>query len=548
MSKNINDELQRTARQALIGLHPSRQGDEPGGLPFRRLLSAVFRARYLVFGTTLFGILVGTFLAITTANSYVSTGKFLFTASGAEARGLDPTRATETSQETIGSGATYILSTDGLLKRVVERATPERILAAYQPANPDASAAKAFFYKIQRDWNATKSEDLTPNEALKQLRKTIHIERPRFTDMLVATCTANDPGLAQEILAIYLDEAVKWHIEKYEDKSAYDAAQLKATQAESARDVARVKLKKFLDANKISDFDAEKERRQSKEVGAATRLTRFGDDLAIQERILTDLKAKLEGPAAYKRYTTEKQKIDVTTEAVRKLGEQLADLETERARLIGQLRDPLNDPRVIEKQNQITACKQAMTNLRREAINAEEHDVQIDNPAWLNARDSRSVAQQQVGILETQKSMASEFHREAMLELGALLDIEPEYHRLNGQLVQAQDTLDAASATWLAAQQKHALGLGLFSSLKQVEDASLPLEKEGPNRGKLILGATMVGLFLGLGLVLLMALPDNVIRTRDDLEDIEGLAVIGIMPRLDTRNLKRHTFRRRRGW
>ncbi len=105
MTKNINDELQHTARQALVGLHPARQGQEPGGLPFRRLLSAALRAPYLVFGTTLFGILVGTFLAITTANSYVSTGKFLFTASGAESTRVDPSRATETSQETIGTAA-----------------------------------------------------------------------------------------------------------------------------------------------------------------------------------------------------------------------------------------------------------------------------------------------------------------------------------------------------------------------------------------------------------------------------------------------------------
>ena len=117
MSKNITDELQQTARQALVSMHPARQGNEPGGLPFRRLLAAVFRARYLVFGTTLFGILVGTFLAITTANSYVSTGKFLFTASGAEATRVDPNRAIETSQETIGTAATYILSTDDLLRR-----------------------------------------------------------------------------------------------------------------------------------------------------------------------------------------------------------------------------------------------------------------------------------------------------------------------------------------------------------------------------------------------------------------------------------------------
>ena len=45
----------------------------------------MFRTRYLVFGTTLFGLLVGAFLATTSANTYVSEGQFRFTATGAEA-------------------------------------------------------------------------------------------------------------------------------------------------------------------------------------------------------------------------------------------------------------------------------------------------------------------------------------------------------------------------------------------------------------------------------------------------------------------------------
>ena len=89
---------------------------------------------------------------------------------------------------------------------------------------------------------------------------------------------------------------------------------------------------------------------------------------------------------------------------------------------------------------------------------------------------------------------------------------------------------------------------GSFSSLKAFEKASYPLEKEGPNRGKLLLGGMLVGLFLGLGVIVLRALPDTIVRTRNDLEHIDGIAVIGIMPRLDARNLKRHSYLRGQGW
>jgi hypothetical protein len=48
--------------------------------------------------------------------------------------------------------------------------------------------------------------------------------------------------------------------------------------------------------------------------------------------------------------------------------------------------------------------------------------------------------------------------------------------------------------------------------------------------------------------LVLRALPDDVVRTRDDLERIEGLAVIGVMPSLDGKNLRRHVALREQGW
>lgn len=547
MTKNITDELQQTARRAMVGLHPARQGSEPGGLPFRRLLAAVFRARYLVFGTTALGILVGTFLAITTANSYVSTGKFLFTASGAEATRVDPNRAIETSQETIGTAATYILSTDDLLRRVVDRVTPERILAPYQPGNPDASAARAFFYKIQRDWNATKTEEVTPDEALKHLRKTINIDRPRYTDVLVATCEANHPLLAQEILEVYLDEAVKWHIEKYEDLAAYAAAEKAAAEGLIVRDRARDALRKFLDDHQIQDFMLLKERLQEDEINAAARVAKLKDDLDIKRNEYQRLTEQLQGENAIPRYRMERKKLDTTAGALEALGTELATLERDRARLRAELRDP-NHSRILEIDKQIAANKEAMKRISREAINAEAHEVEVENPDYVRAVERRGEAQLDIITLEGSHQQAMAIDTEAKRRLARVLALEHEYEKLSSDLQTAEKALAAAQVTWQAAQQKKALGQGHFSSLKKVENASLPLEKTAPNRGRLIMAATFIGLFLGLGLVLLLALPDTVVRTRDDLESIEGLAVIGVMPRLETRNIKRHSYRRKRGW
>jgi capsular polysaccharide biosynthesis protein len=84
--------------------------------------------------------------------------------------------------------------------------------------------------------------------------------------------------------------------------------------------------------------------------------------------------------------------------------------------------------------------------------------------------------------------------------------------------------------------------------LKRIQEPSFPLEKEGPNRSRIVLASLFVGLFAGFAFVILRTLPDDVVRTRDDLERIEGLAVIGIMPRLDAKNLRRHVSLREQGW
>ncbi|MCK5944559.1 MAG: hypothetical protein KAI24_21400, partial [Planctomycetes bacterium] len=147
-----------------------------------------------------------------------------------------------------------------------------------------------------------------------------------------------------------------------------------------------------------------------------------------------------------------------------------------------------------------------------------------------------------------QVNQAKTLHDEKAKELERLAGLEAEYELLRSALLRAEDNKQTLSLTWELAQQKRTLGLGNFSSLKQIQAASLPLEKEGPNRGKLLMGGLFVGLFLGLGLVVLRALPDRVVRTRDDLEEIEGLSVIGVMPRLDRTNLRRHMAMREQGW
>jgi uncharacterized protein involved in exopolysaccharide biosynthesis len=190
----------------------------------------------------------------------------------------------------------------------------------------------------------------------------------------------------------------------------------------------------------------------------------------------------------------------------------------------------------------------ALEEARARARAAPEQEVLIDNPVYVNAEAERLKLQQDLLTLQAQRKFAEGNWQETQTELRELLKLEPEYAQLDEAFAQARSSVEATQQNWHAAQSKRQLSKGKFSSLKRIQEPSFPLEKEGPNRSRIVLASLFVGLFAGFAFVILRTLPDDVVRTRDDLERIEGLAVIGIMPRLDAKNLRRHVSLREQGW
>ena len=548
MTKNLSDEMQRNARQALAGLTPSRSGDEVGGLPLPGLVAAFFRSRYLVFGTTLFGLLIGTFMAITTSNNYVSTGMFSFSSSGAESRSVDPMQARETNRESIATGAAYILNSDDLLLRVVHRLTPQRILQPYQPSSDGQGGAKGLFFKIQRDWNSVEESSMTPEEALKRLQKTISVSRPQFTPVLIATCNANNAEVAREILSTFMEEAIEWHIEKYDDQKAYEAAKAAAQQAVLDLAAAQRAMRDFLDRKAlVSDFDLSKQAVQLDATEALSRLNGFNDDVAIKSAQKAHWDILLADPQKLPPTKKQRVKRGVTSEVKTDLNKRLGDALIK----LSEVRRLYQDPEAFEIKSQEDLIKDIQASLRGMA-QADDKDTYteevVDNPVYLSAIVDRDKLERDLVGLEATVAHAKQLHQKYDKELKRLTELEPEFTTLRDILVRAEADKVKMAGLWEAAEKIKLLGAGKFSVLDSVQAASLPLEKEGPNRGKLLIGGLFVGLFLGVGLVVLRTLSDRVVRTREDLEGVEGLSVIGVMPRLDRTNLRRHVALREQGW
>jgi len=375
----------------------------------------------------------------------------------------------------------------------------------------------------------------------------VSLDHPRYTPVLVATCSANNPILAQEILAAFMDEAIKWHIKQYDDESAYEEAERRYKDTKIAVDKARLDMNEFLERKaQVPSYDAEKRRLETDAFEAQTALQRQMNETAIKKESHDKLAERLDKKEIPEE-RIENRPVDFASAALRGLDERLGR-ETTALNYLKRTRSDPNHRDIVEKQAEISDIRHAIEQLLEEARQAPPQSVKIPNPEFVQATAQRISLSLEVSSLESGLAYAQRRATETRDRLKAFLELEPEFIRLRDTLVHAEDNAKTATLIWNQAQTKKSLSAGKFSSLKEIQAATLPLEKEGPNRGKLLIGAFFVGLFLGLGIVILRALPDNVVRTRDDLEKMEGLPVIGVMPRLDGGNLRRHVSLREQGW
>jgi uncharacterized protein involved in exopolysaccharide biosynthesis len=545
MSKHLAEERLFLAREALAhASSPPADGDS-GTMPLRKLLASAFRWRRLVAGCVALGATVGAFLAVTTPNTYVSEGTFLFSATGSESINVDLTRSDETKAEAIAANAVHVLQAESLLRRVVARVTPAEILVRYHPEDQGATGLAALLHAIQRDWNAVDVGEVSAEEALKVLRKRLVVDRSRLSEVIVASYTANDWRLAQKVLAVYMEEAKKWHQEQYDDPKVHAEVRKRADDAVTSRESATRALRDFVEkqAQVQSTFEFELERQRLAEAEAAARLR--DNQLAVEcaQRQVAELEKRLQ---TLPPTITVRRRLD-SSRAVEVFQEEIAKLETERAR--AQVESAQEKPTEVALLDQRIARLRAGLQKTLEAQrSAPEVDLETSNPEYTAATELLGRLRNELSGHRAVAGQLQKHRADAGSRLRRLLDLEPQYVALRDALSRADDDMRRSADALAKAELKRQLQLGNFSSLKVLDDASLPLEKEGPDRLKLILGGLVIGLFVGLGLVVLRTVPDRTVRTPGDLEALDGITVVGVLPALDGRNLKRHLATRARGW
>lgn len=126
----------------------------------------------------------------------------------------------------------------------------------------------------------------------------------------------------------------------------------------------------------------------------------------------------------------------------------------------------------------------------------------------------------------------------------AVNKMEVDYDRLKREKDQNQQIYDL-----MVKRQKEVDVAGLLrtNNIRLLDAALVPVHPSRPNRTQNILLAMLLGLVCGIGLVVLLEMLDNTVKSQDDVEGGLGLPLLGILPSIpsDAKGLDRETLMQR---
>jgi len=534
MSRHLTENLKGTVREA-ASLAPLSPAEEMNSLSPRRVIAALFRQSKTIIGLTTIGVLATGFMALSTPNSYRSTGTFLYT-TGSESVQVDPLLGGGVGGEEILGSATYVFQADGLLTRVID--TPDMMKKLLRP-NLTVNNA---FLKITQ-WQSPETIDFESeaarDAARKVLRNNLELTKPRNTEVLEVAFTAGDPKLAQEILNVYMEEAKQWHLDVYNDEERLKTVERNAQVAIDALEAAKEELRSFLRGLQVSDFQialagrVEEYRAQQAELRAVQRsIAQLQSQIKLYEEALTQTPQKIvelmqvDEPDAYKlvlQNAIAVERMELTRMQSRRNNRSLED-----------------DPEYKQILQTIAAFEKDLAAHLKQTGGSNLQSVERINLEYENLKAKLSEARLQYTAYQGQLKGVKEDAEAAAAKLQELESKEERHRDLTQKVVQLRTAKERNDTELAQALRKRELAKGAFSSLQRIDQASKPLEKNGPNRTKLVLMGFFGGLFAALGLVLLRTLGDTTVRGREDLDRLQGVAVLGTFPRLDGRNVRRH--------
>ncbi|PIE24482.1 MAG: hypothetical protein CSA62_04175 [Planctomycetota bacterium] len=528
----------------------SHQGPNAGSaLSLRQSLEALFRGKWFVLGMTVLGTLIGVWLGLSKPNQYESVASFHLRP-GAEDIRIDPASNPEQSLQryALRDNAEAILLSEELLRRVVRKASPETVLAPYAPrlrgnARPGwLTEFRKTVYALQR-WLHSGGEQPNEQEALLALQRRLQIEAPENSDLLRVHLTGNDAEGTQELLRVFMQAAQARHQEVYDAGPLIELIEQRYAESRKRHDKARKELRAFLEKHGIRNF---------REDFAQSQM-----DVRESERAIANLKRKIDGDvlileglrkqlAETPRQIKVREQVPIANPRTNLLRTRIANHEAELEQLLGQVKD--TDLAVVRLRATLTRLRADLANEEKKPTRYRFETRFENNSAWSDLRTRIVTLETQQRIDRRQIPERKQHLEQVKARNQELNSLSARYHQLADELATQSEELESARHRQQIAATKRELDARRLSSLQIFDQPSLPLEKIGPQRSRIVIGGFLGGLFAAIAFLILGALTDRKIHSAEEIEKQLGIKVLATVPNLDRSSLRRHHRQRVTSW
>ena len=357
----------------------------------------------------------------------------------------------------------------------------------------------------------------------KALSNRIIIKGGRETNLMTITVNYRDPKLAKEIANTIVEKF------KQENRKMNQAA-LAGANSFITSQLKEVENKLKETENDLLEYKENKGIILAEKQGEV-RLEQLTELESVQAKTRIELEqSKVSLKQVAKELTKEEEEIISTriitdNPIVQQYKQELANLEVELAGL--KKKYTLEHPQVLEIKEKIQAIKQRLQNSVQEVVSSK---TKTTNPFYKQLKEQLISLNTSIIALEGKLKGYEEQIKEVKEELTALPEKELNLARLQRNLTVAENVYTMLRERKEEIQIQKAMKT---SDLVVVDSAVVKEDPIKPNIKLNLLIAAVLATFIGIGTIFILEYLDDSIKSEQEIEEITGLSVLGVIPYID---------------
>jgi uncharacterized protein involved in exopolysaccharide biosynthesis len=482
-----------------------------------------WRRAAVVFAAAAFIALVGTLLM---PRHYYSEAR-LFVRFGRENQ-VDPTASggqmvsLYESRESEINSLLEILRSRAILDRVVEELSPEFILYGRQvesrksKVESQASATGPSTFDL-RPTTHTKTHQL----AIQRLGKMLSIGAPRKSNIIMVSCKANRPEVAQQIVAKLVAVYQEEHVRVHRSAGSYEFFEEQAEQSLTAWHKAAGELRELKNRLGIVTIDGRRGNLEAQVADISSKLLANQSDLKTSQAKIAALEALIAQLPA----TIVTQEVQGPNAAFDGMRQTLYALEAQKVDLAAKMQDA--HPRLVAVRQQVDELRTILAGQpdqktqATEALNPSRQGLEASLLAEKSSADSLLAREQ--SLVAAKEKLRGELtalngHAATMDELQQRVALAEANHREYAQRLEQ-------------ARINRTLDEERISSISLVQPASYSATPSGPRRMLVLALGLLASGMTAVGVIAASAWWSPLIATPQQLACLIDVPLTGVLPR-----------------